>query len=591
MIPRRPPCASIFSGRAMNCSRPKLRIREALAPLGATGVAPTLLVAATLSCLAAGLLPTAATAELGRVPAPGESAQKASGSDGEKNSAEQLSADELAAHIDALLAASWKSQGIEPAAKTTDAEFVRRAYLDLIGRIPSVAETLAFLDDTQPNKRKALVEELLSRGAWAAHFANTWRDLLLAGASAEARTQSPALEAWLRLRFVVNMPYDQMIRELLTAPIRTTATSAAEPSPAAFYQAAEYKPEHLAANTSRVLLGIQLQCAECHNHPFSDWKQEQFWQYAAFFKGVAGEANSAAMTTPTGDADSIQIPDTKTAVTAKFLDGTTPERKANESLRVTLARWTTKPENELFAPAAVNRLWNHFFGRGLVSPVDNLDKTNPPSHPEVFAELTHQFVLHGYDMKYVVRAITATEAYQCASRQQSVNAATATDAQKAIAAQQARNFARMPLRRMTSDQLFASFIQSTGFQPAVSTPTQAQNNARSDFETRFGDNSVPSTETPTTILQALALMNGKYVSEAVDLKQSKTLAAISEAPYLETEGRIETLFIAALSRRPTNAEREQSLAFVKDGGSSNEKAALADIFWSLLNSAEFVLNH
>src|SRR6185295_15645086 len=122
-------------------------------------------------------------------------------------------------------------------------------------------------------------------------------------------------------------------------------------------------------------------------------------------------------------------------------------------------------------------------------------------------------------------------------------------------------------------------------------PNQMQNDARGDFETRFGDTSVPSTETPTTILQALALMNGKYVSDAVDLKQSKTLAAVAEAPYLDTEGRLETLFMAALSRRPTDDERAQSLAFVKEAGAQNERAALADIFWSLLNSAEFVLNH
>jgi hypothetical protein len=577
----------------MDRTRPKLRSRTAISAFRKDRIAPFALIVATVSCLAIGLFRTGGSAELARTPtteiAPLQAKPEATRTN---NSAEQLSAEDLAARIDSLLAASWKSQGIVPASKTTDSEFVRRAYLDLIGRIPSVAETLAFLDDKQPDKRKLLVEELLARGAWAAHFANTWRDLLMAGASAEARVGSPALESWLRLRFVVNVPYDQMIRELLTAPIRTNATSAKEPSPSAFYQAAEFKPEHLAANTSRVLLGIQLQCAQCHNHPFSAWTREQFWEYAAFFSRVPNEVGNAAMAAPaTGDPDSIQIPDTAKTVKATFLDGSTPERKPDESLRVALARWTTNPKNELFAQAAVNRFWNHFFGRGIVSPVDNLDKTNPPSHPEVFDELTRQFVLHGYDIKYVVRVITATEAYQCASRQEGFNASRATDAQRAIGAQQAKNFARMPLRRMTSDQLFASFIQATGFQPTPAMPNTPQNDARGDFETRFGDTSVPSTETPTTILQALALMNGKYVSEAVDLKQSKTLAAVADAPYLDTEGRLETLFMAALSRRPTDDERAQSVAFVKEAGAQNERAALADIFWSLLNSAEFVLNH
>src|SRR5262245_16587610 len=170
-----------------------------------------------------------------------------------------LTAEQLAQQIDALLAEAWKTAGIVPAPPTTDAEFVRRIYLDLIGRIPSVAETLAFVDDQRPDKRRQMVEELLGRGAWAAHFANTWRDLLLAGsANPEMRAQAASLESWLRLRFSVNMPYDRIARELMTAEVRSAPTSATEPSAAAFYQAAEFKAELLAASTTRVFLGIQL---------------------------------------------------------------------------------------------------------------------------------------------------------------------------------------------------------------------------------------------------------------------------------------------------------------------------------------------
>src|SRR5262249_53973592 len=186
--------------------------------------------------------------------------------------AEALTAEQLAQQIDAILAEAWKSAGVAPAPPTTDAQFVRRVYLDLIGRIPSVAETLAFVDDQRPDKRRQLVEELLGRGAWAAHFANTWRDMLLAGsANPELRAQAAALESWLRLRFSVNMPYDRIARELMTAEVRSAPTSALEPSAAAFYQAADFKPELLAASTTRVFLAIQLQCAQCHDHPFASW--------------------------------------------------------------------------------------------------------------------------------------------------------------------------------------------------------------------------------------------------------------------------------------------------------------------------------
>jgi len=507
---------------------------------------------------------------------------------------ESLSAEQLAQQIDAILADAWKTSGVAAAPLTTDAEFVRRVYLDLIGRIPSVAETLAFVDDTRADKRRQLVEELLGRGAWAAHFANTWRDMLLAGsANPEMRAQVSSLESWLRLRFSVNMPYDRMARELMTAEVRSAPTSAIEPSAAAFYQAADFKPELLAASTTRVFLGIQLQCAQCHDHPFASWKRQQFWQMAAFFKDTQAESAAQAEGSVSaitslkalvgmGDADALTIPETKIVVKPLFLDGTSPSRKPDETKRQILAKWITTSDNPLFARAAVNRLWDHFFGRGLVHPVDHLDTAGPPSQPQLFDELSQQFVLHGYDMKYLIRAITATRAYQLSSQ-----AAGAPNEKQLLV------FARMPLRRMSGDQLYASFVQATGFQPTGTAAQQVQleSSARDEFQARFNDTSVPRTEAPTTILQALALMNGRYVTEATDVIQSRVFAAVATAPYLDTRGRIELLFLTALSRRPDAGELEDLSAYVTAAGSRGEKRALADAFWSLLNSAEFVLNH
>jgi hypothetical protein len=500
-----------------------------------------------------------------------------------------LTADELAARIDAHLATAWKSANVASAPSTTDSEFVRRIYLDLIGRIPSVAETLAFLDDTRAAKRQLLVDDLLQRGAWAAHFANTWRDLLLAGTNnPELRAQTAALESWLRLRFAVNMPYDQLARELITAEVRASQNADPnEPSPAAFYQSAEFKPELLAASTSRVFLGIQLQCAQCHDHPFASWKRQQFWQFAAFLKDTQNE--SAEMASPVAnvlallqDADSLKIPDTKIVVKPQFLDGSAPDFSSGQTKRNVLARWITDQSNPWFAEAAVNRLWDHFFGRGLVSPVDHLDTAGPSSQPQLFDELSQQFVLHGYDLKYIIRAITATDAYQRSSRQA---AGVPADQQLAL-------FARMPLRRMSGDQLYASFVEATGFQaPAASNSPLADSSPRGDFQSRFNDSSVPRTDAPTTILQALSVMNGKYVAGATDPKQSRIFAAIADAPYLDTAGRVDLLFLTALSRRPDDAERQTITAYLGDAKSPDQRGALADVFWSLLNSAEFVLNH
>jgi hypothetical protein len=505
----------------------------------------------------------------------------------ELDQVDTITADELAAHIDANLTAAWKSANITPAPPTTDSEFVRRIYLDLIGRIPSVAETLDFLNDTRPTKRKLLVEDLLERGAWAAHFANAWRDLLLAGTNnPELRNQTAALENWLRLRFAVNMPYDQLARELLTAETRNAqSTDPNEPSPAAFFQSAEFKPELLAASTTRVFLGIQLQCAQCHDHPFASWKRQQFWQFAAFLK----DSDSSAMASPAASVpatpqnpNSLKIPDTQIVVEPQFLDGTNPNFDSGQTKRTVLAHWITDQRNPWFAQAAVNRLWDHFFGRGLVNPVDHLDTAGPPSQPELFDLLAQQFILHGYDLKYIIRAITATDAYQRSSRR---TPDIDSDQQLAL-------FARMPLRRMSGDQLYASFVEATGFQSlAASDSTVADSSPRDEFQSRFNDSSIPRTEAPTTILQALSVMNGKYVAQATDPKQSRVFAAIADAPYLNTAGRIELLFLTALSRRPDDAEQKTITAYLASRKSDNERAALADIFWALLNSAEFVLNH
>ncbi len=494
----------------------------------------------------------------------------------------ELSADECAAWIDQHFQEAWKQAGVEPAATTTDAEFVRRVYLDLIGRIPSVAEVREFLDDERPDKRRQLVDELLQHGAFAAHLANTWRDLLLAGSTApEARGQASALETWLKLRFSANLPYDQIVHDLLTAALDRDSPRA--PSPLAFYQAAEFKPEQLAANVSRVFLGVQVQCAECHDHPFAAWKQPQFWSFAAFFNKLSAPGQ-AGMASSNEDWDEISIPGKDQAVPALFLDGQKPEPISGVGKRGTLARWITGPDNPYFTRAVVNRIWAGFFGRGFVHPVDDIDPANPVVHPEVFAELCDQLRQHDYDLKYLVRAITATQVYQLSSR----GAPLAPDDPASV------HFAQMPLRRMTSDQIYASFLQATGYRdPAANrqNPLGIANTAREEFQAKFGDSAISPTEIETTILQALSLMNGRFVAATTDLEQGDLLAIVSAAPFLSDAERIEVLFLSVYSRPPSAEE----ISLFLDEGFANDEAArktrLADTLWTLLNSAEFLLNH
>jgi len=501
-----------------------------------------------------------------------------------------LSVEELTARIDQELSAAWARDQVTPAPPADDAEFLRRLSLDVLGKIPSVAEVQAFLADTATDKRLAMIEQMLTRGAHAQHFANTWRALVLAGAAEniEARINTPQFETWLRLRFAINMPYDRLVSELLTAPTAAPQMNAPnaprrlEPSPVAFYQANEQKPEQIAASASRIFLGVQVQCAQCHDHPFTHWTRKEFWSLAAFFDPAPG----AMVTKPTsGSANAIQIPETQIVVEPAFLDGQQPDWASGASKRELLSRWMTQTDNPYFARAAVNRLWEHFLGRGLVHPVDDLDKTNAPSHPELFDELSRQFALHKFDLNYLIRAVTASRAYQLSSRGGGTSE------------QELAHFARMPLRRMTSDQLFASIVQATGFreprrpaQRGVVLPDLTS--AAAEFRSRFADQAVPRTEAETSILQALALMNGKLISDATDLEKSETLVAVAEAPFLTTAERIETLFVATLSRPPQVDESAEFAAYVEGGGAAKDpKRALADVFWALLNSAEFALNH
>jgi hypothetical protein len=498
----------------------------------------------------------------------------------------------LAHRIDRLLEAAWTAEQVEPSPPADDAEFLRRVFLDLTGRIPSVAEVREFLDDRDPQKRGNQVEQLLQRATFPAHFGRMLRDLMLPGSVANPQLQflAPQFEAWLRLRLEDGAGYDRLVTDLLTyAGAATTVRGAAlnaEPNPGAFYQVNERRPENLAASTSRLFLGVQLECAQCHNHPFAKWKREEFWAFAAFFNSIdtAGRGDLADQLARRADPRGIRIPGTDTMVSPKLLDGTEPDWQPNESMGATLARWMTSASNPYFARATVNRVWWQFFGRGLIDPVDDLDESNVASQPDVLDELTRQFRAHRFDFKFLARAITSTRAYQLSSR---TTHASQDDP---------RHFARMPLRSLTAEQLYDSLVQATGFDGQfyfgrgeeivrISTP-------RAAFLSKFSDTGPSRTDYQGSILQALTMMNGRLTADASTLQRGATLQAVSEAPFLSTADKIETLFLATLSRKPTRDELITMELFVRFADTAeSENATLADVFWALLNSAEFVLNH
>jgi hypothetical protein len=516
----------------------------------------------------------------------------------------------LAARIDRHLAAGWAKAGVTPAPVADDAEFVRRVYLDLAGRVPSVAEARQFLDDRRPDKRARLVEKLLGGPRYVTHFVNVWRSLLLPEATSSFQTRFlvPGFEAWLRKQLARNAPYDAMVRDLLTAPVGQQSMQniygqggQGEPTPIAFYLAKEVKPENLAAATSRVFLGFKLECAQCHNHPFADWKRDQFWGYAAFFAGLQAQRQGdfAQPGREIPDRREVKIPGTDKVVQASFPDGKAPAWKAKANTRQTLAEWMTARDNPYFARAAANRLWAYFLGTGLIDPVDEMfGSEHSASHPELLDELARELAAHDFDLKFLIRAITASKAYQL------------TSAGKGEV--EAQHFARMPLRGLSPEQLYDSVATATGYRenspglpPGVVVKFGNNGSARDEFLTRFANQSEKATEVQTSILQALSLMNGRLVASATDLKNSETLAGVLDSPFMDTRARVEALYLAALSRKPKPKELDRLVRFVEAGGAAADEAApetdagkearynsaLADVFWALLNSGEFFLNH
>jgi hypothetical protein len=479
----------------------------------------------------------------------------------------------LAARIDELIERRLAKERIPPAPPADDAEFFRRLSLDLNGRIPSYSQLADFLDDTRKDKRRRWIDELMdgpdNTPLYVQHFTNYWRRQLLAQTPEQPDSVVVALEGWLRKKVKANTPYDRLARGLLT-----------DPEAVGFFLANENIPENLASRTSRLLLGVRLECAQCHDdRSGGKWKRTQFWELAAFFAGLSQDRSPGFVPAPRAQKagpSRIQISGSKTWVETRFPDGSKPDWQPGVTPRQALANWITRRDNRWFARAAVNRLWHYFFGVGLIDPVDGLGiEGNKPSHPELLDELVRQFVGHDFDLKYLIRAIALSRTYQRSSRQTHAGQADP------------RLFARAAVRALTPEQLYDSVILATGYRPER---TQSNiGSLRAEFLAPFDDPNSQPLDFQASIQQALMMMNGKFVEEVTRSSRSATVAAVidSKKPRPLAK-RIEDLYRVTLSRKPRPRETKLLLEYAKD---CDSKQALRDIFWSLLNSTEFILNH
>jgi hypothetical protein len=482
-----------------------------------------------------------------------------------------LDAQALSERIDQLIEQRLAKEKVPPAPVAEDAEFFRRLSMDLNGRIPLYTQLADFLDDTRKDRRQRWIDELIdgpdNAALYVQHFAHFWRRQVLAQTPRQPDTVVAPLEGWLRKQIKANTGYDRLARGLLT-----------DPQAVGFFLANENRAENLASRTSRLLLGVKLECAQCHDdRGGGTWKRTQFWELAAFFAGLRQDSPGAFVSSPlrqqAGPAR-IRVGETKTWVQTRFPDGSRPDWREGITPRQALAAWIARGDNPWFARAGVNRLWHYFFGVGLIDPIDGLGmEDNPASHPELLDELVRQFVAHEFDLKYLIRAITLSRAYQRTSRQTHPRQADP------------RLFARAAIRALTAEQLYDSVILATGYRPS---PTSG-GNGRVEFLAPFDDPDSQTSDFQSSVQQALMMMNGKFIEEATRSDRSTTVATVIDSKRTRSLAkRIEDLHLVALSRKPRPQEMKRLLEYAEAGDS---KQTLRDIFWALLNSTEFILNH
>jgi hypothetical protein len=507
---------------------------------------------------------------------------------GQEISAQQRAAVQaLSQRIDAYVARRSQEAAVALTPRAEDSVYFRRLHLDLVGKIPGLNDVHDFLDNPDPDKRWLWVERLLSNDAYARQMAAMWRSVMLGNSTNQQfRFLLPSFEAWLLDQMQKNNGLDALTRELLTTgagqnPFNNRGMPQAA-SPAAFFFANENKPEGLAAATSRAFLGVKLDCAQCHAHPFASWTRDQFWEFAAFFSGIQ-QVNGRNMAAP-GTGREIRIPNTDKVVKAKFLSGQLPKFEPLSDSRKVLSEWITTRDNPFFARAMADHVWTYLMGASLLEPIQEPGNDARIAHPELLDELAKGLAENNFDVKFLLRAILHTEAYQRSS------AGKGTPEEYQL-------FARRAVRGLMPEQIFNNISEATEFRDTNTLPVNPQfdfgNQARTprgDFLAKFLSQDFRD-EPQTSILQALFLMNGKFLSERAKLENNPSLQVLAQQPT-STAKKVETLYMIVLSRPPRPEEAERVVRYVDRGGASgNTGQALSDVYWALLNSGEFLLNH
>ena len=485
--------------------------------------------------------------------------------------------------IDELVNKKLEKLRIAPSPICDDETFLRRVSLDLVGLVPTPEERAAFLADSSPDKRGRLVDELLGRKEFVEMWVMKWAEILQIRSVANQVTPKAAnlYHQWLDRRIAANEPIDRMVRELISA-----SGSTFENPPANYYQL-ERDVLKVTENVAQAFLGMRIQCAQCHNHPFDRWTMDDYYGFASFFRPVSrkrGEDPREYIVFDAGAGD-MQHPVTGASVPPKFLGGEAP-KLTDRARRVALAEWMTSPENPYFSKHIANIAWTHFFGRGLVHEPDDVRVSNPPSNGPLLDELGKRFASSGWDFRQLVRNIVLSQTYQ--------RSCDTTDSNKL----DTTNFSHASVRRIRAEVLYDVLAQVTdtknkfpGLPLGARAVQVADGRTTNYFLTTFGratreDVCSCAVRMDPNLSQALHMLNGDTANERI--KQGGLIARDIAAGKPDSEI-IDELFVRCYCRKPTERERLETVTAVI--GAADRRAALEDVFWALLNSPEFIFNH
>jgi hypothetical protein len=487
-------------------------------------------------------------------------------------------------YIDQLVQAKLRRMRMTQSELCDDATFIRRAFLDITGTLPTPAQVTDFAQGMSTGKREQLVDELLQRREFADLWVMKFAELLQIRSVQDQFSYKAALQYydWLRDQLLANVPIDQVVRSLLTG------TGSVFQHPEANYYQVQMDTLKLAENTAQVFMGMRIQCAQCHNHPFDRWTMNDYYGWAAFFARIGRKPGEDPRESIVFDRPEGEIKHLVGArvMAPKFLGGPQPDLKPGDSRRQALAGWIASADNPHFARNLANIVWAHFMGRGIIEPVDDVRVSNPASNPELLEALGSRFAEYRFDFRKLVRDICTSRTYQLSTRANETNSGDD------------RNFAHALVRRLRAEVLLDVITQVTetkdkfqGLPRGARAVEIPDGNVNNYFLRTFGRatrSTVCSCEVRTepNLSQALHLLNGATTHDKIEQGGVvKRLVKDSRKP----EEIIEELYLRCLARKPTPAELAKLSAYLKEGREPAQ--VLNDVFWALLNSKEFVFNH